>query len=146
MQKAGCHETPPLARGNRRPVLRPELEQCLDVGIQNGAASSLHAVETRGEIQAGVDEQDEDCQISGVRNQAAEDLSRVAALHAGRGNGFMAIRADTIIRRDKRPAMRAHAARFHRDSMILRDAGDAYLPGSYWPRRRTQILRYRTGL
>ena len=50
-----------------------------------------------------------------VGNQPAENRPRARALKALRRHRLVAVGTDPIVRRDKCPAMRAHAARFHLD-------------------------------
>src|SRR5690349_14646442 len=113
VQKSGRHQPPPLAGANRRPELGAEGKQRFHVEIDEIAAPAIHAKKRRSEVQAGVDQQDDDGVEARLRNEAAEDRSGTGTLYALWRHGLVAVRTDAVLRRDKGPAVRAHAARFH---------------------------------
>ena len=68
-----------------------------------------------GQIQAGVDQHDDDGGKSRVRNQPTQRIGRAAPFHRAGADHRLAIRTDFVVSSNECPAIRAHPPLIHFD-------------------------------
>src|SRR3954468_7687791 len=100
MQKPCRHETPPLTLHDGWTVFPAEEQQRLAVDSAEAAFAGLHAVNRGGDIQAGVDQQNDDGVEPRLWNKAAEHRRVAAGLRSPGRHGLTTIRAHAVARID----------------------------------------------
>ena len=96
MQEAGGDEAPPLAGQDRVAVLGAEQEERLPGNRHRITFEDAHAMESRGEVKAEVDQQDHHGGEPGVRDQASQDLAGLPAPDAGWADVMLTIRTNAV--------------------------------------------------